>query len=166
LWQAAREQFRRRPEVDMEAHARAVVHIVEELLAEHEPGDRETALAAAALHDVGIPEAIACYGSPAARGQEVEGARLAREILTKAAWPKDKVELICEIIGHHHQRPENPAAEFCLLYADLIVNAEEAEQNYEGVAHLLHTKTAKRIARRRLRHADQGAIMPREGRTA
>src|SRR3972149_2302728 len=83
IWARARAEFAKRPEVDMEAHARGVVELVERFLAEGEAGEAEGAVAAAILHDVGIPRAIALYGSAAPPGQEIEGARLAGQILSE-----------------------------------------------------------------------------------
>ena len=154
LWQAAREQFRRRTDFDMESHARAVTEIVAELLEGGEPGERETALSAAILHDVGIPEAFERYGSAAAAGQEIEGARLAREILTRLRWPEAKVEKIADMIGHHHQRLEQPSDEFKLLYdADLIVNTIEGGLDYPTLEEHLYTERARAIARRRVKQS-------------
>lgn len=157
VWEAVREQFRRRPEVDMEAHARAVVEVVAELLAAGEPGDREIALAAAILHDVGIPEAIARYGSGAPPGQEIEGAQLAREMLARLKWPTERAGEIAEIIGQHHRRLETASAEFRLLYdADLIVNAQEAGKSFGEIGGGLYAESARAIARRRLGQAYSG----------
>lgn len=81
-----------------------------------EGGDRETVIPAILLHDVGwssVPEhlQLTAFGpnptNPALnRVHEVEGARLARDILRQATYDEQKIEEIAEIIVGHDSRLE------------------------------------------------------------
>jgi HD superfamily phosphodiesterase len=88
-----------------------IVYQYAQLLLEAEGGSREIAIPACILHDVGwstIPEdqQIKAYGPnmtdpEAKRKHEVEGASIARRILSQAGWNGALVEKIAEIIDGH-----------------------------------------------------------------
>ena len=88
-----------------------VVYQYAKLLLEAEGGSREIAVPACILHDVGwstIPEdqQIKAYGPnmtdpEAKRKHEVEGASIARRILSQAGWNGPLVQKIAEIIDGH-----------------------------------------------------------------
>lgn len=81
-----------------------------------EGGDREIVIPAILLHDVGwssVPEhlQLTAFGPNAAnpdlnRVHEVEGARLARDILRRAKYDEQKIEEIAAIIAGHDSRLE------------------------------------------------------------
>jgi HD superfamily phosphodiesterase len=88
-----------------------IVYQYAKLLLEAEGGSREIAVPACILHDVGwstIPEdqQIKAYGPnmtdpEAKRKHEVEGASIARRILSQAGWNGPLVQKIAEIIDGH-----------------------------------------------------------------
>jgi len=98
-----------------------------------EGGDILTVRAAAIYHDIGIPEAKRVHGSAAGKYQEIEGPRIAREILTKLSLEKKKVDQICRIIANHHTaHDENTVAtiEFKIVWdADALVNLQRRRAN-------------------------------------
>ena len=154
VWARAEEHFAQRPDTDMRAHAEAVVKWAEALMEAGEPGEPEVIIPAAILHDVGIPRAIALYGSSGPPGQEVEGAVVAGRILTELNWQPQRIEAICGIIARHHHRPDHPTPEFRVIYdADLLVNAQEAGLTYEQVAGGFYSAAARRLSMEVLREA-------------
>ncbi|MBS3809971.1 MAG: HD domain-containing protein, partial [Desulfobacterales bacterium] len=97
-----------------------------EAIATQEGGDMAVILAAAYLHDIGIPEAEKKHGSSAARYQEEEGPPVARQIMEKLGAPGDMIDEVCEIIAHHHHPGKDETLNFKVLYdADLIANMED-----------------------------------------
>jgi hypothetical protein len=91
-----------------------------------EGGHMAVILSAAYLHDVGIPVAEEKYGSSAPEYQEKEGPDIAKSILGKLNAPEKLIDLVCDIVGHHHHpRPED-TIEFKVVYeSDWITNMEE-----------------------------------------
>ena len=85
-------------------------------LLEQEEGDEEVVIPAIILHDVGwkqVPENVQlkAFGPKATmpewnRVHEVEGARIAKEILQKVKYDQEKTEAILEIIEGHDSRKE------------------------------------------------------------
>lgn len=85
-------------------------------LMESEGGDEDTVIPAIILHDVGwkiVPEELQLkvFGPKAVspelnRMHEVEGVKIAREILEKVNYDKDKTEEILKIIDGHDSRTE------------------------------------------------------------
>jgi HD superfamily phosphodiesterase len=88
-----------------------IVYQYAQLLLDAEGGSRDIAIPACILHDVGwstIPEdqQIKAYGPnmtdpEAKRKHEVEGASIARQILSQAGWNGPLVQKIAEIIDGH-----------------------------------------------------------------
>jgi len=106
-------------------HAMRVARYAEEI-GKAEQGQLPVILAAAYLHDIGIPEAERKYGSAAARYQEEEGPAVARGILEKLGADASLVDEVCDIVGHHHSpRPEETVNFRCIYDADLIANLED-----------------------------------------
>jgi len=63
------------------------------------------------------------------RHQEEEGPPIAREILARLKAPKELVEEVCGIIGHHHHPRPEETVNFKVVYdADQIVNLEEKQE--------------------------------------
>lgn len=103
-----------------------------EAIAGREGGDMAVILAAAYLHDIGIPEAEKKHGSSAARYQEEEGPPVARQIMEDVGAADAMIDEVCDIIGHHHHPRENETLNFRVLYdADLIANLEDSAKNKE-----------------------------------
>jgi len=109
-------------------HAAKVARYAERLVKE-EGGDPAVALSAAYLHDIGIKNAEAKYGSAEARYQEEEGPAVAREILEGLDADDALIEEVCDIVGHHHHPREDETVNFKVVYdADVLVNLEERKK--------------------------------------
>ncbi len=109
-------------------HATKVARYAEQIVKE-EKGEPAIVLTAAYLHDIGIKEAEARYGSNEAKYQEELGPPIAREILTKLGARPEMIEEVCDIVSHHHHPRPEETANFKILYdADMIMNLEETQQ--------------------------------------
>lgn len=107
------------------AHALQVTAYAEEMLA-YIDADSTITLAAAYLHDIGIPEAERIYGSSAGHYQEKLGPPVARELLSGLGASAEMIETVCAIIGSHHTPGGVDSPEFRILWdADMLVNLEE-----------------------------------------
>jgi HD superfamily phosphodiesterase len=107
------------------AHACQVAANARELLA-YIDADPTVTLAAAYLHDIGIPEAERRYGSCAGPHQEELGPPVARAILERLEAPPALVETVCTLVGRHHTPGGVDSPEFRILWdADALVNLEE-----------------------------------------
>jgi len=103
-------------------HALAVLDHANHLLKE-EGGQPRVVIAAALLHDIGIPEAEKKHGSAGARWQELEGPPVARRILEKTGVDRVTIEHVCDIVGSHHSAGKIDTLEFRILWdADWLVN--------------------------------------------
>ncbi len=88
-----------------------------------ESGDPRVVLAAAILHDVGIPASEEKYGSIDGRYQEKEGPPIAREILQRVGMDEPATDHVCDIIADHHSAKRMDTTEFRILWdADWLVN--------------------------------------------
>ena len=106
-------------------HALQVAGHARELLS-YIDADEMTTLAAAYLHDIGIPEAERKYGSCAGPYQEQEGPPVAREILDGIGAPEQLVSTVCALVGSHHTPAAIDSPEFRILWdADALVNLAE-----------------------------------------
>jgi HD superfamily phosphodiesterase len=106
-------------------HALQVAGYARELLA-YIDADEIVTMAAAYLHDIGIPEAERKYGSCAGPYQEQEGPPVAREILNGLGAPEHFVSAVCSLIGSHHTPAAIDSPEFRILWdADALVNLAE-----------------------------------------
>lgn len=107
------------------AHALEVAGHAEELL-RYVDADGTITLAAAYLHDIGIPEAERKHGSCAGPYQEQEGPPVARAILEGLGAPPSLVEEVCRLVGTHHTPCGVDSPEFRILWdADALVNLVE-----------------------------------------
>ena len=103
-------------------HAHRVTGYAEELL-RREGGEYAVVIAAAVLHDIGIPEAERKFGSAAGHHQEREGAPVARKILHRLEATPSLIEEVCEIIAYHHTPGKVQTLNFGILHdADWLVN--------------------------------------------
>ena len=57
---------------------------------------------AAVVHDIGIKISEEKYNSSAGKYQEIEGAKVAEEMLINLGIKKDIVDRVCFLVGHHH----------------------------------------------------------------
>jgi HD superfamily phosphohydrolase YqeK len=133
-------------------HAIKVARFAEQIL-KMEGGNPLVVMGAAYLHDIGVHEADRKYGSHSGHYQEMEGPAIAREILERLNVPKQMIDEICDIIGHHHSPREEETLNFQILYeADGLVNTEEEETSKdrkkveELIGKVFRTTTGKRLA--------------------
>jgi hypothetical protein len=88
--------------------------------------ERETAVFAAVLHDLGIKIAEDQFGSCTFDQQEELGPPAAAAILEKLAIPGKTIDRVCFLISHHHTPDASKDRDFrALIEADFIVNFEE-----------------------------------------
>jgi len=109
-------------------HARKVLEYAEDILEAQGHGcERDVVIAAAVMHDIGIKGAERMHGSSAAKYQEQEGPRVARNILNRLGCTQRIVVEVCDIIAHHHHPRPIESANFRVLWdADLLANTEPA----------------------------------------
>ncbi|MBI4297545.1 MAG: HD domain-containing protein [Chloroflexi bacterium] len=146
LWSLAEPELKRRQ--DGHWHTLEVVENARKLVAQ-EGGDRRVALAAAMLHDVGIPEALAKYSSADGPYQQKEGEAIARRFLLQLGWDEIEREAICYIVAHHHERPSTPSLEFRVVWdADALVNEDFSNPaRQEETLATFYTATGREMAR-------------------
>jgi HD superfamily phosphodiesterase len=90
------------------------------------------------LHDIGIKESLIKYSSAEGIYQEKEGAISARGWLEEENVPKDFIDRVCYLIGHHHSYDYIDNIDFQILVeADFLVNIDENGMSKE------HVKTIK-----------------------
>lgn len=133
-------------------HAIKVARFAEQIL-KIEGGNPLVVMGAAYLHDIGIHEADRKYGSHSGSYQEMEGPAIAREILERLNVPKQAIDEICDIVGHHHSPRGEETINFQILYeADGLVNAEEKgiskdrKKTEDLIGKVFRTPTGKRLA--------------------
>lgn len=176
IWQLA-EQFLNTRENGI--HTKIATQFAYKLL-EKEGGDRDIAIPAIILHDVGwkrVPEhlQLKAFGPKATmpevnRVHEVEGVKIARDILEKVNYDDDKVEEILEIIEGHDSR-EKPISINDKLVKDadklwrfsreaFVINCKRYEQTFGQYLDRVHSKldnwfitnSAKEIAREEIKN--------------
>ena len=113
-------------------HSLLVLDRAQELLS-REGGDPRVVLAAALLHDIGIPEAERKHGSVAGEHQEAEGPPIARRIMEEIGFDEDTIEQVCRIVGSHHSGGDVDTTEFRIVWdADRLMEVPEEFFSYEG----------------------------------
>ena len=134
-------------------HAKRVLQFAEELL-KKEKADWHIVIPVSILHDLGIKEAEAKYGSSAGHLQEREGPAIAKGILLKMGLKKEEIEEICQIIAHHHSPGKINTQNFKILYdADWLVNlkdevnTEDKEKLERVINKVFLTKAGKELAK-------------------
>lgn len=108
------------------------------------------------LHDIGIKECERIYNACGGNLQQIEGPRVAKEILEKYTINKSINDRVLYLIAHHHTYKNiNGLDHQILLEADLIVNAQEGNITIfafrNAVKKLFVTKTAIKIAQQAVR---------------
>jgi hypothetical protein len=103
-------------------HALQVSLYARELLS-YIDADPVQTLAAAYLHDIGIPEAERVHGSSAGNFQEIEGPPIAAKILANLNTEDVLANSIIAIVGKHHTSGAIDSTEFRIIWdADALVN--------------------------------------------
>lgn len=106
-------------------HALHVLKYAEMIMVD-EPGNRDIIVAAAIVHDIGIPQCEKKYGHAGGQMQEEEGPPVARPLLKACGLSADAIEHVCLIIASHHSPGELDTPEFKILWdADWMVNFPE-----------------------------------------
>ena len=109
-------------------HALQVLHHAEILIADHPACDQEIMIACALLHDVGIKVSEAKHGYNNGRTQEKYGPAVAETLLTAIGFPREKIEVVKNIIGNHHSPARYEYPELTVLKAaDQIVNRDDKD---------------------------------------
>lgn len=88
----------------------------------------------AILHDIGIKICEEKYNSTAGHYQEIEGPKVAENILEKYDLSKEEKERILYIIGNHHSYDKIDGLDFQILVeADFLVNIYEENMPKEAI---------------------------------
>ncbi|MEM8860018.1 MAG: NUDIX domain-containing protein, partial [Chloroflexota bacterium] len=163
---------------DNAIHIPSSYEFAKKLLEHHPEADREIVLPAILMHDNGyarVPEETLLAGlkdSPAGhkldntRLHEIEGVKIAKEILNTLQFDPQKTELICDIIDGHDSREEAVSIEDKLvkdadkLWCYTVSAADIAGRGWMGLSHAafnsyvttriddwMFTEAAKKIAR-------------------
>lgn len=112
---------------------------------------------AAALHDIGIRNCEAKYGSAPGNLQEREGPPVARKLLEPFGLPEDFVGRVCFLIAHHHTYSGVDGPDYrILLEADLLVNL------YEDGASAQQARSAEKQFRTKSGREYLACLFPRE----
>ncbi len=136
-------------------HAFAVLSNAKEIV-KTEDADPKVVMAAAILHDIGIPEAERKHGSASGKFQELEGPPIAREILEGLGLDTPTIDHTCRIIGSHHSANDIDTPEFRIIWdADWLVNIPDehpdadADQLKKLVARIFRTEAGRQLAKTR-----------------
>ena len=96
--------------------------------------EENTMLLAAALHDIGIHEAVRKYHSTAGKYQEMEGPPIVEEMLKGLNTEPQTIKRVCFIIGNHHSYGRIDGIDFQILVeADFLVNIQEDAMDKEAI---------------------------------
>jgi len=97
--------------------------------------DPVVTLAAAYLHDIGIPEAERKFGRCDGKLQEQEGPPVARTLLADLGADDVLIDTVCELVGNHHTARAIDTPEFRILWdADALVNLAEVVEGKKSYA--------------------------------
>lgn len=95
---------------------------------------QETLELAAVVHDIACPLCRKKYGQAYGQRQEEEGPPLVREFYKDFGLPKDILERICYLVGHHHTTSNVDGLDYrILLEADFLVNSDEDNMSREQI---------------------------------
>lgn len=107
---------------------------------------------AAVVHDIGIHRAEEIYGSSHGKYQEELGPAEANALLTGLGLPRQDIDRIMYLVGHHHTYTNIDGPDYQILVeADFLVNLQEdavppaaQKHAYETV---FRTETGRRLCR-------------------
>ncbi|MDI6796873.1 MAG: HD domain-containing protein [Desulfatibacillaceae bacterium] len=135
-------------------HALTVLEHAQKLLAAEKGANPKVVLAAAVLHDVGIPNAEKKHNSSAGRFQEIEGPPVARAIMDALKLDEETADHVEKIIANHHSAKDIDTIEFRILWdADWLVNLPEEFPDKKGgelegfIEKLFKTQSGKNLAK-------------------
>ena len=108
----------------------------------------ELTFSAIILHDI---------GGATIKEQYAKGPQIASTLLKQLGLPDEFIKQVCEIVGTHHEHPENPSEPFRILYdSDKIVmfTKEEFECynsmkdfDWDKIVDLIYSDKGKQVAR-------------------
>lgn len=134
----------------MKVHAyAAVIGKAEEL----DERTQEILEAAAYVHDIGIKNSEAKYGSSSGYYQQIEGPGEAEKLLRNVGYDDEFIDRVKYLVSRHHKYV-NIDGEDCqiLIEADFIVNVYEDEIRRETISDIYHkifrTDAGREIMRR------------------
>ncbi len=114
------------------------VHALAGLIGRMEQTDAQTQFlleTAALVHDIGIRPAEQKYGSCSGKLQELEGPPEAEKLLSDLGFPKDVIDRVCYLVGHHHTYTDIDGIDYQILVeADFLVNLEEEKSSPKAIA--------------------------------
>ena len=107
---------------------------------------------AALVHDIGIHKAEAVYGRSSGKYQEELGPAEAEVLLTPLGLPRQVVERVMYLVGHHHTYDHIDGPDYQILVeADFLVNLYEDSIPEDGQKHayetIFRTETGKQLCR-------------------
>lgn len=95
---------------------------------------------AAIIHDIACPLCREKYGNTNGKCQEVEGIPLARKFLQDTDLPKEIVERVVYLVGHHHSVENISGLDYqILIEADYLVNAHESDYSRHHIRNTMKT---------------------------
>lgn len=104
---------------------------------------------AALLHDIGIPESLRIFGSSRDKYRELMGIKVADVLLSGLNFPRDIMDEILFLIGHHHSYGTDGGLPLQILFeADTLVNLHEGtlSKSPEQLRNeLFRTKTGREL---------------------
>ncbi|MEN3186574.1 MAG: HD domain-containing protein [Atribacterota bacterium] len=113
------------------------------------------------LHDVGIVEAFRKYGSREGKYQHLEGPPLARLVMEKEGEPKDVIDRVLFLVGHHHDFAAVDGLDFqILIEADMLVNLADEKWDRARLAQFIRdffkTRKGRELAEEKYLHSSAG----------
>lgn len=129
------------------------VHRFAQLIGRQEQRDDHTQFItemAAVVHDIGIHQAEARYGSSNGKYQEELGPAEARKLLEQLHVAETDIDRVCYLVGHHHTYSHIDGLDYQILVeADFLVNLYEDQISEHGVdsalEHIFKTKTGTQL---------------------
>ena len=115
-----------------------------------DPDTQFTLEAAALVHDIGIHKAEAVYGSSGGKYQEELGPAEAEALLTPLGLPRQVIERVLYLVGHHHTYASMDGMDYqSLVEADFLVNLYEDDEppaaRKRAYEVIFRTETGKRL---------------------
>lgn len=139
----------------MRIHHFLKVHAFARLIGLEEKLDPRTQLileTAAVVHDIGIHKAEELYGTSHGKYQEKLGPEEADILLTGLNWPREVIDRVTYLVGHHHTYTNIDGLDYQILVeADFLVNLYEDEIPPAAQKHayetIFQTEAGKRLCR-------------------
>lgn len=103
---------------------------------------------AAIVHDIACPSLRERFGSANGKRQEEEGPAMAAAFLGDLGLPRDEIDRVCFLVGHHHTFDHIDGPDWqILLEADYLVNAAESAYSEANIRSFARTICRTRAGR-------------------